>query len=185
MDVKLRKSYIFVGGGVIFVICLLVFIIGRRDLLSNLIHRGYYVYVLPETYADQQGWQRQIRIHSYTYHCHGSNSDRWNPINITYMNRDTGEFVFNIEISPQTALWDFSQEMNPLTVSSLWIPSQQGQYYEFTQGGINLKTTDSFGMDVLFSTNNDLSFIQNIISLIEYRGPAINSVTNPWETICK
>lgn len=164
---------------------LLIFVIGffYPDEITRLTLRGFYVYVLPESYTDA-GWQREVRMHSYKYHCSGDSQPRWNPISIDYRNAEAHRFV--IRIAPTNPIWDPRRETAPISLPVEWIPSQEGAIYGTEEGGYGIRIEDRFGMiAVIYTGGLNIEYLQEAISRLEYRGPDISTVGNPWEDICR
>ena len=151
--------------------------------VQQLTDAGYYAYLLPDSYTTSLGWKRNIRMGmgQFDWQCGGSHASNWNPVVIEYHD-GTGKWLFDISIEQQDALFEDSKATDSVAVHVAWIPSHTGISYP---NGTRMKFKDRIGMEVVFSSYLGSDELVNLISKLEYVGPNLKSVGNPWKNACK
>ncbi len=147
---------------------------------GELVQRGFYVYVLPAEEWKQRGWSQTISIWSWDRHCKGvDETETFNPISVVYRSRsDQPEMV--ISIGPWDIAWDRYRPVRYVELKSLWISEWSGVYYE-NQGIIRLRFQDWLGIPVHVSSRLPITETAQLIHQIQYVGPSLETVTNPWD----
>jgi len=166
-----------------FLAAIILFLAGCSNhpqrTVNELLYRGFYVYQLSET----DDWSSEITLWSFNKHCSGSlTEDKWNPIQIRFINEDIGSF--DVRISPQDAIWNPAIEGNSIELNSDWIPSESGEYYQMDNGLIQIKVKDVHNMDVIISSMLGLDVLMPLIEDLHYVNSR-NTVTDPWAEICR
>ena len=163
---------------------------GYRELSENdLISNGFYAYVVPKGTEETLGWKRKISMFGpFDDHCTRSDSN-FQDNNLKILYKDSQNVtLFGISISPVHVLWNDWENQEKVSVTSDWIFDQTAKYYITESGVLYLKVRDRFGIDAVITSsvdNFDLQNVINVISILEYVGPNIDDVRNPWEEICQ
>ena len=150
--------------------------------------QGFYVFVLPEQEVNVRGWQQDITIWSWSIHCGMLTGDTYNPLTITYRN-NVGDRVFEIQHGPWDMLWDYSQIITKTQVtweSELSGPGSLTYHTRSAQSNITqylYHFSDMQGEDVDISSNLSVTETLELIKMLEYVGPPIETLTDPWD--CK
>src|SRR5687767_7611297 len=152
---------------------------------QQLTNGGYYAYLLPESYTLPLGWKRNIRMGmgQFDWQCEGSHASNWNPVVVRYVD-SSGKWLFDISIEEQDALFDDSKATDAITVPVNWIPTHRGISYP-PPNGTRMKFKDRMGMEVVFSSYLKPDELVNLITKLEYVGPSVDMVGNPWKKACE
>lgn len=153
--------------------------------LQQLEADGFYAYVFPRDFVIQSGWKGEVRMYSFDYHCGKSSDVLWNPITVNYSN-SSGEDI-RIDISPPNTypFYDDRAISREITLAVEWIPNQAGEYYVGQSGGTTMRFTDRFGMEIAIISSLPPSELALLLSELEYVGPDVASVSNPWVDVCQ
>lgn len=180
---KANILLVFLLGNILYLIgCCNTQFVGERSI-DELSQAGFYVYVFPDAYEIQSDWRRVVKLSSFNKQCSGFFSeDTWNPIYVTYSNGS--DSAFEIRISPQDAIWDMSKTTKIISLDVDWIPTNQGEYYLTETNQINIKAKDIFGMDIIFTSNLSADTLAELIKRLEYKGPSLTTVNDPWQAAC-
>jgi hypothetical protein len=157
---------------------------GLDPTVEQLNDRGYYVYILPDEYQTDLDWTQAIHIHSFDIHCRNPVSGFFNPVRVIYKDAN-GTTVLTIGIAPYYALWDHGITTTTIPLLLGWIPDKAGEYYLAGEGTVTLKLQDMLGMDVVMFSILELDQLVEVINWLEYVGPDIDSVGNPWIKVCE
>lgn len=155
--------------------------------VQQLTNGGYYAYVLPDSYTSAFGWQRNIRMGmgQFDWQCEGSHESNWNPVVVRYTD-GSSKWLFDISIEEQDALFDDIKATDTITVPVDWIPTHMGiSYPPSPSNGTRMKFIDSIGMEVVFSSYLKSDELINLITKLDYVGPSLTTVGNPWEKACQ
>lgn len=152
---------------------------------QQLIDEGYYAYLFPEDFAIQSGWTVNLRMHSFNYHCSKSSDVVWNPVTVVYSNSFDEDIDIRISPPNTNPFFDDNATIEEIPLTVEWIPSQIGQYYIRQSGGTTMRFTDRFGMDIVIISSLQHDELVLLISELEYFGPDIDSVGNPWVDACQ
>lgn len=153
--------------------------------IEEIIDAGFYVYVLPASFSESGNITTDYRIFSWNLHCDRAEPSReYSRMRIIYGIRGVDEHRFQINITPKDTITNHSVEAKSVTLRSPYIPTKLGEYYIAENGIIFVRFKDMFGMDTYVSSSFDIGETIAMINQLEYRGPDISSVGNPWEDIC-
>jgi hypothetical protein len=79
---------------------------------------------------------------------------------------------------------DYTIETFPISLNYSWIREGQGEY-NLTENGLTLiRFTDQLGMDIRVEGDMEADALAELIGALEYVGPDIESVGNPWGNAC-
>jgi hypothetical protein len=152
---------------------------------QQLANAGYYAYVLPERYETDLHWSQDIHIYSFNVHCTPvSSSEFFNPVNISYKDEEDNP-VLTVSIAPDYEVWDRRKTTTSITLESEWVSDKEGEYYLTDVGTIALKFTDVLDMEVVVFSSFELGNLTEVIEQLQYMGPNIDDVGNPWLAACE
>ena len=158
--------------------------------LEGLAEWGYYAYVLPEEQENLLGLRRSVRLATADGHCNQSFSNVYiDPVYVTYYS--DGQTIYLItRVSTGRVLLDSFEDYRfeiplPIALDYPWIPDQEGRY-NFTEDGLTqIRFKDHLGMDIRVEAPIEPEALADLIGMLEYVGPDVDSVGNPWANACK
>jgi len=152
---------------------------------DDLIAHGFYVFVLPEDEVEKRGWKQDIQIWSWNVHCGLLVGDTYNPLQVLY--RDTaGERVLDIQLGLWGIVWDYSKPATKVEVDlkSEWSSTGTLIYYTQTTSERLPRRlyhfSDMLGLGVEVRSDFPITETIKLIEQLEYIGPGIETLKNPW-----
>lgn len=160
-------------------------LIGNSDRHSRqeLVDAGYYVYVFPKDFANEAGWAVNVSMYSFDDHCKSSEYP-WNPMTIDYSNAADAYITITISFY-NSPFFDERAIIEEIPLDIDWIPNQTGEYYYHDSGATMMMFSDRLGMEIVMMSSLQLEELIPLISKLEYVGPDLDSVGNPWFEACK
>lgn len=153
--------------------------------LDSIKGAGFYVYTLPQTIVTENEWQAEVYMYSFDAHCNPANDTLFNPVSIAYRDK-SGEPILNIRVSPSDGILGGSASAGDIQLDSKWVSEGKGHYYVRENGEVIIRFVDTWGMDVVISsTHLSLDELVSIIEQLEYSGPNLDTVQNPWSKACE
>lgn len=147
---------------------------------SELINKGYYVYVLPEHEIRNREWTETVSIWSWDRHCHGTEiSETANPIYVIYKD-NTHQVKFQLTIGLWNMTWNHNQTKNQTQLDTQWASTGTAEYYTI-DNYTKLRFEDKLGILVQVGSQMPITEVISITNELRYIGPFSDTITNPWD----
>ena len=147
---------------------------------EELVHRGFYIYVLPSNEVAARKWQETVSIWSWDRHCSGVElSETANPIRVVYTG-ESDQPELRLTIGPWSMAWDHRQSTTAIQLNTEWARTGSARYY-VVEGYLNLAFEDRFGIPVRIGSRHPVTEVVHLINQLEYIGPPSETVGNPWD----